>query len=255
MTGRIDLDCAPPLATIAVNNPEKRNCLDREIAGQLEAAAREVERRRDIAVVILRGAGDQAFSAGADFDALTAGGRIAESFAAVEAALARAFAALAAIEIPVIAAIKGACFGGGVQLALAADIRLAAHDSRYRIPAAELGIVYPLEAIEKIVRLAGTGAASHVLLGAEPFDANEAKARRLIDEIVPAAELDTRVAALARKIAGHPRATLIAYKKIIRGFAVGTRRLHLDEIHAAAHASGAMIEKLEAIAKRRQKSG
>ncbi len=254
MSGRIDLELEPPLAFVTVNNPAKRNCFDGEMARQLEAASRDLGRRSDVAVVLLRGAGEQAFCAGADFDALTEGGRIAEAFAAVEGALGRAFAAVADLEVPLVAAIKGACFGGGVQLALAADIRLAAHDSRYRIPAAEIGIVYPLEAIEKIVRLAGTGSASHLLLGAEPFDVNEAKARRIVDEIVPAAELDARARAFARKIASFPRPTLIAYKKLIRGFAAGAPHAALEAAHAAAHASGAMIEKLEAIAKRRAKS-
>src|SRR5687768_9681877 len=121
--GRILLEFAPPVATLTVDNPEKRNCFDQAMTRELGAAAAALGARSDIGGVILRGAGEQAFCAGADFDALTEGGDIARSFARMEEALVSAFAALAALELPVIAAIRGACMGGGVHLALCADMR------------------------------------------------------------------------------------------------------------------------------------
>jgi enoyl-CoA hydratase/carnithine racemase len=94
-----------------------------------------------------------------------------------------------------------------------------------------------------------------VLVGAEPFDAAEAKARRLIEEVVPTAALEERVNELCDKIASYPRATLVAYKSLIRGFAARAPLGDLAAIHDAAHATGAHIERLAAIAKRRRERG
>ncbi len=252
MADRIQLAIDGPVATVTLNNPAKRNSFDLAMGEQLTAAARGLAKRGDIGVVVLRGAGNEAFSGGADFDALTAEADIAKSFAAVEHAFDAAVNAIAEIEVPIIAAIRGACFGGAVQLMLTADIRIASAEARFCVPAAAIGIVYPLEAVEKIVRLAGTGAASHVLIGAEPFDAAEAKARRLIEEIVPTGALDERVKALCGKIATYPRPTLIAYKKLIRGFAARAPHSELVAVQDRAHATGAHIERLRAIAARRR---
>jgi enoyl-CoA hydratase/carnithine racemase len=251
MAGTVHFELAGPVATLTLDHAAKRNSIDLAMAGALAAAAGAIAADARVRAVVVRGAGERAFCAGGDFDAMTAGGALAEAMAAMEKALDAAMAALDAIEVPIVAAINGSCFGAGVQLALAADVRLAADDARFGIPAATLGIVYPLPAIAEMVRLAGPGAAAHLLLGAEPLDAKGALAKGLVDEVVAKAELAAAAAAHAARIASHPSETARAYKAIIRGLARGRPVAELREIQRRAHAGPGMVERLAEIAKKR----
>ena len=244
MAGTVKLELDGAVATITLDNPAKRNSIDLPMAAALAGAARAIAGDEHLGAVILRGAGERAFCAGADFDALTAGGNIASAFPAMEAALEEAIADLDKVEIPIIAAIDGACFGGGVQVALAADIRIAAADSRFGVPAVTLGVVYPLDAIAEMIRAAGPSAVAHFLLGAEPIDAAGALAHRFVDRVVPKAELHETVRTLAEQIANHPRAAVRAYKAIIRGLATGCAVSDLREIQHAAHQSPDLVDRL-----------
>jgi enoyl-CoA hydratase/carnithine racemase len=252
MTGAVNLEVDGAVATITLDNPAKRNSIDLPMAAALVDAARTVHGDERLGAVILRGAGERAFCAGADFDALTGGGTAVETaFAVLEAAFEDAIAALQKIEIPIVAMVGGACFGGGVQLALTADVRIASTDARFGVPAATLGIVYPLGAIGDMIRAAGPGAVAQFLLGAEALDAAGALSHRFVDRVVPKAELGEAVTALARRIAGHPRAAVRAYKAIIRGLATGRALSELREIQHEAHQSPELVERLRALAQKR----
>jgi enoyl-CoA hydratase len=252
MAGKIKFEIDEAIATITLDNPVKRNSIDLPMAATLADAARAVQGDERLGAVILCGAGERAFCAGADFDALTGDGTAIENaFAAMEGAFGKAIAALEAIEIPIIAMVNGACFGGGVQLALTADIRIASADARFGVPAASLGIIYPLEAIAEMIRAAGPGGVAHFLLGAEPLDAAGALAHRFVDRVVAKAELQETVTALARRIAGHPRAAVRAYKAVIRGLATGRPMSELREIQHTAHRSPELVERLKSLAQQR----
>lgn len=256
MAGTVRFETQDAIATLTFDNPAKRNSFDLAMLGELEAAARAIAANPALSVVILQGTGDKAFCAGADFDALTGGGGdIAAAFGRMNKAVDRAVAAVHEIEVPIIAAIRGACFGGGVQMALLADIRIVADDARFCIPAVALGIVYPLEAVGKITQLCGPGAAKRLLIGGERIDAAEARAIGLIEEVVPVAELDERVAAFAAQVAGQSRAAAEAYKAIIDGFATGERMETLAVLQDAAHAEGDLLARLEEVAKTRAAKG
>jgi enoyl-CoA hydratase len=252
MAGTVKFKIDGAVATITLDNPEKRNSIDLPMAAALASAARAVHGDAGLGAVILRGAGERAFCAGADFDALTGDGTAIENaFAAMEGAFGEAMAALQTIEIPIIAMVNGACFGGGVQLALAADIRIAGADARFGVPAASLGIVYSLDAIAEMIRAAGPGAVTQFLLGAEPLDAAGALSLRFVDRVVAKAELQETVTTLARRIAGHPRAAVRAYKAVIRGLATGRPMSELREIQHSAHQSPELVERLRSVAQQR----
>jgi enoyl-CoA hydratase len=255
MAGTIRFETKDAIATLTLDNPAKRNSFDPPMLAELEAAARQIAADPALAVVILQGSGDKAFCAGADFDALTEGGDIAAAFGRMEDASARAVAAMADIEVPIVAEIRGACFGGGVQMALLADVRIASDDARFCIPAVALGIVYPLEAIGKITHLCGPGAAKRLLIGGERVDAAEARAIGLIEEVVPAAELDARIAAFAAQIAGQSRAAARAYKAIVDELAAGAPLEQVAPLQDAAHAEGDLIARLEEVARTRAAKG
>jgi len=252
MTGTVKLEIDGAIATVTLDNPAKRNSIDLPMTAALVDATRAVRNDARLGCVILRGAGAHAFCAGADFDALTGGGSaIEDAFAAMEGAFGKAAAALASIEIPMIAMVNGACFGGGMQLALTADIRIASANARFGVPAASLGIVYPPDAIAEMIRAAGPGAVAHFLLGAEPIDAACALSYRFVDRVVAQDELHETVTALSRRIAGHPRDAARAYKTVIRGFASGRPMSELRDIQRSAHESPELVERLRSLAQKR----
>jgi enoyl-CoA hydratase len=251
MAGTVRLDIAGGVATLTLDNAAKRNSIDPPMAAALADAARRAAADARVGAVVLRGSGERAFCAGGDFDAMTAGGDIPAAMARMERAVGDAMAALEAIAVPVVAAIGGGCFGAGVQLALAADIRLAADDARFGIPAASLGIVYPVAAIAAMTRLMGPGSAAHFLLGGEPIDAAAAIQRGLVERVVPKGALIGEATALAGRIAAHPRETARAYKSILRGLAEGRTPAELFAIQRDAHAGPGLAERLAAVARAR----
>lgn len=252
MAGNVDLHLDGVVATLTLDNAAKRNSIDPAMCAALTGAARAIAGDETLGAVILRGAGTRAFCAGGDFDAMTAGD-IASAMRGMDAALEEAMAAMARIAVPIVAAVNGACFGAGVQIMLAADIRIASDDARFGIPAASLGIVYPLPAIAEMIRCAGPGAVAHFLLGGAPIDAATALARGLVAQVVAKAELENEAMALAQRIAAGPRAAARAYKAIVRGLAEGRAESDLREIQKRAHESPEMIERLAAVAAKRAK--
>ncbi|HEY6595827.1 MAG TPA: enoyl-CoA hydratase-related protein [Asanoa sp.] len=201
---RLDVD--GHTATITIVNPDHRNAMTiamwRELPILLSAAARD-ERVR---VLVLTGAGDT-FSAGADLlnvDQLLQSG---DTVAAEEA--------LATLPKPTIARIRGHCVGGGCQLAVACDLRIAAEDARFGVPPARLGIVYTVETTRRLVALVGPATAKFLLYTADLVDAPRASPAGLTDEVVPVDELDTRVKVLADTIASRSALTIAAAKEIV----------------------------------------
>ena len=168
-----------------------------------------------VRVVVLRGAGEEAFVSGADiseFARTRTGARAAQGYEDVGVA---AFEAVARIAKPVIAMIRGYCIGGGMALALSADLRWAADDAVFAIPAARLGLGYHVTGLDALVRLVGPSTAKELLFTARRFSASEALARGLVNEVVPAAELEARVRALAATIADNAPLTLRSAKRVI----------------------------------------
>jgi enoyl-CoA hydratase/carnithine racemase len=254
MTGEqpsVDLETAHGVATIAINNPRRRNCFTPEMFDQLHAAAGRIASDGAVRVVILRGAGAAAFSAGMDIDSLGANDRYMENFRAGEACMNRATEAIAALEIPVIAGLRGACMGGGVQVAVAADFRLAADDLRFAVPAIGLGVMYPLAPIEQLVRMAGPAAVKKLMIEGGIFDAANALALGFVEEIAPAAAFDQRLADIAAAIAAHPPELARAYKQLIDNMAAGNHAAN-PAIRAAAEATGVLAERIAPVLKARK---
>src|SRR5262252_3877549 len=169
----------------------------------------------EVRVVVLCGAGDVAFISGADiseFGEMRAG----ENAARYNAANERAFEALLGMNKPVIALIHGFCVGGGVAIALTADMRYAADDAVFAIPAARLGLGYPASGIETLISVVGASAAKEFFFTAKRFDAEEALARRLLNEVRPKAELEAFVGDVAALIAQNAPLTVRSGKIIAR---------------------------------------
>ena len=207
------------IATVWLDSQAKRNAFDASMLRALTNAAAELVHDRDVTAVVLRGAG-HAFSAGADFDAFVAGDEaaFADRFGIMERALDEAVAALLALPQPLVAAIEGACFGGAVQLALCADIRMANEAMRLAIPAASIGIVYPLDAIERLIALAGPGVAKLILMTGRPLSAADCLRVGIVEMVAPDAGFDAAMDELCARLGRQSKAAVRAYKQIVDGF-------------------------------------
>src|SRR4051812_39859392 len=140
-----------PVATLAIDNPAKRNALDLAMWKAVPELLRSLEAEPEVRVIVIRGAGHAAFASGADIAEFETVRATADGARAYEAANEAAFAAVSACRRPVIAMIRGFCLGGGLGLAMACDMRIAANDAVFGIPAARLGLGYPPRAMAQLV--------------------------------------------------------------------------------------------------------
>jgi enoyl-CoA hydratase len=196
-------------ASIVLNRPRKLNALDVALVTSLEEAARRVSADPSVAVVVVRGNG-RSFCAGLDLDMFAAGGMSPEFYARQE----RAFRLLETMDKTVIAAIHGHCLGGGVQLAVACDIRVAGTDAAIGLPAVDEGL-FPGMAPYRLPRLVGKGRAASLILTGRTIGAEEAHRIGLVDHVVDAECFDHELAEVVGAYARAPRAAAAASKRLI----------------------------------------
>jgi enoyl-CoA hydratase/carnithine racemase len=219
---RIALSVAGPIATITINRPEKLNALDFDMVVALERAAILVDGLGDVRAAILTGTGDRAFCAGGDIEAWS--GWRAEEFAMKWVRQGhRAFDALARMRHPMIAAINGHCLGGGLELAVTADIRVAEKQARFGQPEAGIGVIPGWSGTQRAVRRFGAQAIRLMALAGEVFDAEQCFALGVVDRVVPRGESLAAAQVIAQQIASRsPRATQLT--KLMVNLAEGEER-------------------------------
>lgn len=196
-TGAIELSRQGHIATITINRPDKLNSMTREMANQLADVVNEVNRDSEIRVVLLKGEGERAFSTGSDIKQLDQY-PTPWDFRNRENEYARS---IKAIGKPVIAVVKGYALGGGLEMAVMADIRLGAERSQYAASEVNWGWIGGGGNSQLLPRLIGPSRASELLLTGEAVDAEEAYRIGLIDHLYPIDEIDQRALDLAEKIA------------------------------------------------------
>lgn len=185
------------VAAVTVNRPEKLNALNSEVIGELTEAFRSLKDRREIGAVVLTGAGEKAFIAGADIAELAGLDR-----AAATENSKRGWRLTRLIETlgkPVVAAINGFALGGGAEIAMACHVRIAAEGAKLGQPEVKLGLICGYGGTQRLPRLVGRGRAAELLLSGEPIDAQEALRIGLVNRVVPKDRLAAEADALARK--------------------------------------------------------
>ena len=215
---RLETDCAiidahhsQHIATIIINNQARHNIMTRAAWEAIPPLMSKIAQLPDIRLVLIRGAGDKAFIAGADiseFDDAFSG----PSGMGYDTATVNAFEAVSACPFPTIAAIRGYCIGGGLGLALACDIRLASDDSTFGIPAGRLGLAYPTQAIHRLSSIVGSATAKDIVFSAERFNATSAMEKRLINRIFPIAEFEEKLAQYCEQLCSNAPLSLQAAK-------------------------------------------
>jgi enoyl-CoA hydratase len=217
MTDTVKLEFDGAIARLTLARAEKLNALTFAMMEAIEEACGQIERSRTTRAVIISSDNPKAFCAGADiaeWGALEA----QEMWGVWTRVGHRVFSRLAALPQPTIAAIHGMAFGGGLELALACDLRLATSDSRFAMPEAKVGAIPGWGGTQRLTRLIGTGRAKSIILRAAPIDAATACNWGLIEEVVEVADLQRRATEIATEISSlAPGAVRIAKQLIDAG--------------------------------------
>jgi len=204
------------IATITLNRPEKRNAIDPATLADLDAILSEVEASDEIRVLVVTGAGDRAFCAGAD---VTAWSKLApiDMWRRWIPAGQRVLNHLEALRQPTIAAINGFAFGGGLELALACDLRIAADHATFATPEVGIGTVPGWGATGRLTAVAGAARAKQLILTGQPIDAPTAALWGIVGEVVAKADLIDRTQALAMQVAAQAPIAVQVAKQLIDG--------------------------------------
>lgn len=234
MTGRIRVDRAGQVATLWIDNVAKRNAIDQSmwiaIGDEFEGLARSA----DLRCILMRGAGTAAFGSGADieeFAVIRADKQQALDFARHTH---RAMRAVRDCPIPVVAAIKGVCVGGGLELAAFCDIRICSQESVFGVPIARLGATLAYPELEGLVRLVGFGVALELLLEGRILGSTEALAKGIVNRVVDAQAFDSEVAATVERVCAGAPLSARWHKKFVARLRSGEAlsEMELDEGYA-----------------------
>jgi len=217
--GPVLLEKQGPLTVITLNRPDANNALDDAVRGELLRACDTIAADAETGAAVLTGAGNEAFSTGYDLPQLA-------SLTPAEAeSLARGSRMvcerLAALDIPVIGAIKGACIGAGLELALHCDMRIARGDSRFGFPGISLGLPPGSAAVDRLGKLIGFGPASALFVTGGVISAERAFMLGLVTNVVSPKEFDTAVMEFASHIASLPRVATVQLKRMLRAAMMG----------------------------------
>jgi enoyl-CoA hydratase len=209
----LDIECRGRVAIITLTRPERLNAIGTPMLAALGQALEELADDQDVGALVVKGAG-KAFSAGADITEFSAFQRSTE-FAAFLQCFTETYGRLQALPTPSIAAITGVAFGGGFELALACDLRIAASSSRVGVPEIKLGLLPGAGGTARLTRMLPPGIAKQLLLSGEPLSAADAHRFGLINEVVPDGTAVDRAVELATELAELPAAALAAAKRLV----------------------------------------
>lgn len=228
--GKILQSVSDGVGIVTFNNPEKRNAMSLEMWEGLGHALIELRDTPEVRAVILVGAGDKAFVSGADISQFEKTRHNAEASEEYSKRSEAQRALLANYPKPTIACIRGFCLGGGMQVAMLTDIRLASNTSQFGIPAARLGIAYGYDGLRNLVSLVGPSWARLIMYTGMRIDAAEALRIGLVDRVLPDAELWGATMEIARTISGNAPLAIKAAKITIAEVLKDESRRDMDAI-------------------------
>ena len=201
------------VAILTINRPDKLNALNEEVRVELLAALAEIETDDGVGAVVITGSGEKSFIAGADIGEFAGRSPFDQRFAMRSP---RIFDVMASFPKPVIAMINGFCLGGGCELSMSCDMRIASDKARFGQPEINLGLIPGGSGTQRLPRLVGMGHAMRMILSGDMIPAAEAKEIGLVDLVFPADELRAKTLELAQKIASKSPLTLKVAKEALR---------------------------------------
>jgi len=243
---------AKGIATVTLSNPTRMNAMQLQMWRSLQEAMQTLCLNEKVRVVVLRGEGQAAFVSGADISEFETVRATPEAIAIYDQEVEAAEVAIGACNKPVIAAISGVCYGGGLGIALSCDLRYASHDARFCLPAGKLGLGYGLEDVRRMHRILGSANAAELLLTANVYTGSKAVdlglAHACVDDVFSHAQ------AVAERIAGFAPLTLQSVKMALQhlGGVVGApSETEIADSVGACFASEDYVEGRQAFAQKR----
>jgi enoyl-CoA hydratase len=216
MNDQVLVERAGPTATVTLNQPARLNAINNAMWTRLADAFSDFDSDPALRCIVIRGAGGKAFSVGADISEFEQNRSSIEKARAYHERTHAAMSTITACRHPVVAGIEGLCVGGGLELALTCDLRIAAESSRFGIPIKRLGLVVSYAELKPLVDLVGPANAKEILLEGEVFGAARALHMGLVNRLVPDADLDAEIDATAARIAEGAPLVARWHKKFTR---------------------------------------
>ncbi len=244
MTDTILYNQSGHIGRLTLNNPEQHNSLGMEEFDAIQSHLTQISEDGQVRVLVVTGAGSKTFCAGASLKQPGSGQIDGDSFQ-------NTTDQLAGLAIPTICALNGNVFGGGVELALSCDFRIGIEGTRMRVPAAAIGLCYPLSGIQRFVERLGINMAKRILVAAEEFDAQAMLKIGLLDHLVEVEQLEDRTAVLADDLAGLAPLAMRAMKEILQQAAAGG--IDMDAARELSRGCQESADLLEGLAAQREK--
>ncbi|MGD9843009.1 MAG: enoyl-CoA hydratase-related protein [Steroidobacteraceae bacterium] len=246
--GSVTLTKVGHIGRLLLNNPSRHNAISPAMAEQLIAGLAELDSDPTIRLVVLAGAGDKAFSSGAEVSNNAAGNQGAKNSGMQSLQLLREFSK------PTIASIRGYCLGGGVALACACDLRVCSADAKFAVPSARMGLAYRIDFTQWLMEAVGASLAKEMLFTGQRYSADDAQRIGLVHRVVPSTDLDTAVDALCQTIAQNAPLATAASKVIINQLARGAANMEFgrcEQLVADCEASSDRAEGKRAFTEKR----
>lgn len=244
------------ICTITINRPDRRNSFTHDMWNEFTDTMRGLNERDDILVVIIRGAGEKAFSSGIDLaDMAASGTSITDPESWEKIGIEGAMHSITEFRYPAIAMVNGYAIAGGCELALHCDIIIAGDNARFAMPLAKIGLMVPFPLAQRLVNAAGATYAREMLYTGRFVSADEAKQIGMINEVVPAGELEARVQTVAEEIAANAPLSLEGMKKTLSRCFAHEREIEYDDLRewmAKCLASDDVMEGVGAFMQRRK---
>lgn len=219
--GSVSTEARGAVAIVTLDNAARRNAIDADVASGLAAAAAALKKRKDIGALVLRGAGEMAFSAGFDLKFMEQFKKRGEGFAAIEKGVEAFCRHMGSMPIPTIAMLHANCYGGGVQLAACADFRFGDDVLKLSVPAVKNKLFYSITALERLYAIVGPARTRRIMLAGETLAADTLREWGFLDAVFPAAELERETLAFAARLAEQPREVVAVYQDVFRALDAG----------------------------------
>jgi enoyl-CoA hydratase/carnithine racemase len=233
VTGTVGVDVRGAIGWLTISNPARHNALSTTMMTLLDDGLRGLDADPAVRVIVLRGEGTAAFAAGADISEFDVQQNSSAARQRADEIVARLSSCLQSLATPLVAMIQGNCLGAGMAIALGADIRICSEDSKFAIPAARLGIGYPVALTRSLVFSAGPGHAAEILFTGRRFSAREALTAGFVNQVVAPESLEARIVELTEMIAANSPLSVKAAKAAINA-AQAPERLEAAEALALA---------------------